>query len=236
MSVTRPVTVKVGVIPNYREGEIRLRPEYLEFLRAGGATSVILPLARNAVDAETALEAVDGVLFTGGADIDPVRWGESRHPSANLLAAEREASDFAYLEAALHRNLPILGICLGCQELNVALGGSLYQDLSLVRFAMEEHRDGEHLVEVSDSRLEGWIGSKRFPVRSSHHQVIHRLGDGLCAAACSPDRVVEAVISDRHYFAVGVQWHPERKLDEPSRNLATAFVRAARESALGRRA
>jgi putative glutamine amidotransferase len=137
------------------------------------------------------------------------------------MHADKETSDFLYAAETLKRDAPLLGICLGCQELNVALGGSLHQHI-------EGHEGGkEHPVEVDESRLGDLVG--RAPsVNSYHHQAIHKLGKGLKVTART-DGVIEGIESGKHRFVVGVQWHPERISSRPEQSkLFRAFVQAAR--------
>jgi putative glutamine amidotransferase len=160
---------------------------------------------------------VAGVVLTGGPDLNPGRWSEPLHPKTALMHPDKEASDLLFAGEALRRDVPLLGICLGCQEINVALGGSLHQHV-------EGHEGGlEHPVEVTASRLGDLVG--RAPtVNSYHHQSIHRLGTGLKVTA-STEGVIEGVESEQHRFAIGVQWHPERISSRPEQHqLFRAFV------------
>lgn len=181
---------------------------YPDAIRKAGGEFLILPFVRTKAEAAAWLDRVDGVLFTGGADIDPARWGEKKHPKAKLLHPEKEASDFFYAEETLRRDAPALCICLGIQLLNVALRGSLHQHIG------ETHRDARHPVEVADSKLADILGTKRPTVNSYHHQALNRVGAGLRVTAASPDGVIEGTESDSHRFVVAVQWHPERITDQ----------------------
>jgi len=190
---------------------------YVDAILAAGGVPLILPFARTKAESSGWLDRVAGVLLTGGPDINPVRWSEPIHPKADLMHADKEKSDFFYAGEAFRRDVPVLGICLGCQEINVALGGSLHQHI-------EGHEGGlEHPLDVSDSRLRGVVG--RTPtVNSYHHQSIHRLGKGLKATART-DGVIEGIESEKHRFVVGVQWHPERIAFRPEqKKLFRAFV------------
>ncbi|HTF55809.1 MAG TPA: type 1 glutamine amidotransferase [Planctomycetota bacterium] len=196
----------------------KLDRNYVDAVVAAGGEPLILPFVKSEEEAARWLDRVRGVLFTGGPDINPVRWSEPLHPKASLMHSDKEASDFHFAAEALRRDAPILAICLGCQEINVALGGSLHQHI-------EGHEGGkEHGVEVLKSRLRDLVGSAP-SVNSYHHQAINRLGAGLKATARAPDGTIEGLESSRHRFVVGVQWHPERIADRPEQQkLFRTFV------------
>ena len=199
------------------DSHYKLDRNYVDAVLAAGGEPLILPFARRKSEASSWLDRVDGVVLTGGPDINPVRWKEPLHPRASLMHPDREASDFLYAGEALRRDAPILAICLGCQEINVALGGSLHQHI-------EGHEGGrKHDVEVAESKLRDLVG--RSPaVNSYHHQSIHRLGRGLKATAHA-DGVIEAIESEKHRWVVGVQWHPERISSRPEqKKLFRAFI------------
>jgi putative glutamine amidotransferase len=198
----------------------KLDRKYVDAILAAGGEPLILPFARTKGESSAWLDRVSGVVLTGGPDINPVRWKEPLHPKAVLMHADKETSDFLYANESLRRDAPVLAICLGLQEINVALGGSLHQHI-------EGHEGGtEHAVEVSKSRLGDLVG--RAPsVNSYHHQSIHKLGKGLKATA-SADGVIEGIESENHRFVVGVQWHPERISSRPEqKKLFAAFVSEA---------
>lgn len=196
---------------------------YVDAIRAAGGEPFILPFARDRKEAAGWLDRVAGVVLTGGPDINPVRWSEPKHPKADLMHPDKETSDFLYANESLRRDAPILAICLGCQELNVALGGSLHQHI-------EGHEGGrEHPVEVAASRLSELVG--RAPtVNSYHHQALNRLGKGLKITALAGG-VIEGIESEKHRFVVGVQWHPERISSRPEqKKLFRAFVAESAQS------
>jgi putative glutamine amidotransferase len=209
---------------------------YLQALLRAGACPVPLPHVRDEREAAGILARLDGVLFSGSDDLDPVLWGEPVHPRAELMHPARMASEMAFARAALERRAPALGICGGMQTLNVAAGGSLHQHVPDVTAGQPpvEHSDdsyaGRHAVAVEpDSRLAALLG-RAVDVNSHHHQAVHRLGAGLRIVARAPDGIVEAWESAGHPFLLGVQWHPERMADEAgSARLFEALVAAARE-------
>jgi putative glutamine amidotransferase len=209
---------------------------YVEAIAAAGGMPVVLPPQAEATLAAALAARFDGIVFTGGRDLDPRRYGQAPHAAAELLDLRREAWDLQLLAGALrHPALPILGICLGIQEMNVALGGSLIQHLPDLGGPVD-HRapeSGDHLHEVTleaGTRLAAILGSAPLRVTTRHHQGLDRLGAGLTVAARAADGLVEAVEwGPPGRFAIGVQWHPERNADSPaSQALFGAFVAACR--------
>jgi len=205
------------LVPDGGDAYYKLDRNYVDAIVAAGGEPLILPFVKSEEESGRWLDRVRGVVFTGGPDINPVRWSEPLHPKASLMHADKETSDFLYAGAALRRDVPVLAICLGCQEINVALGGSLHQHI-------EGHEGGkEHGVEVTESRLRDLAG-RSLSVNSYHHQSINRLGEGLRVTART-DGVIEAVESEKHRWVVGVQWHPERIADRPEqKKLFETFV------------
>ncbi len=213
---------------------------YIEAISRSGGLPVVLPPLELATGAATEVMAVlDGLVLAGGTDVSPELYGEEPGPSMEDAVLKRDVYEVALAQAALHRDLPILGVCRGLQILNVATGGSLHQDL--VERGYSEHRpatgrlDGvtNHRVEVAPTSLLarcGLAGARE--VNSHHHQGVARIGRGGCAVAHSPDGVIEAVEWPEHRFVLGVQWHPE---DPLIRELFTGLVDAARPVHAGSR-
>jgi putative glutamine amidotransferase len=214
---------------------LELPAQYAESVTAAGGTPLLLPCASSRAMARTLLDGLDGVVFSGGNDLDPRRYGERRHPRTRPLVPEKEASDFLLLGAALSRGLPILGICHGFQLINVARGGSLVQDIPAQRPGSLPHRArrrGErafHPLDVAPgSLLHRILERRRLEVNTSHHQAVKTLGRGLRAVAWSPDGVIEGAEDPTLPFVLGVQWHPERLSGRaPHLRLFKALVRAA---------
>lgn len=196
--------------------------------RAGGRPVLLPPVAQGV--AET-LGLVDGLIFCGGPDIDPALYGRQRAPATAHLAPERDAPELELLAAALRRDVPVLGICRGMQLLNVALGGSLVQDLPEAighdGHATAPGRFDLHDIEIASGSRTGAILGERGVVHSGHHQGLGDLGAGLVASAWAADGVVEAIELPGHRFAVGVLWHPEQGDD---RRLFAALIEAAGEA------
>ncbi len=209
---------------------------YLRAVQAAGGIPVLLP-PRVEGDARRVLwERLDGLILTGGGDIDPARFGEAPHPKTADVSPARDALEIELVERALHDDVPLLGICRGLQVLNVALGGSLHQHLPTqpILHSQTEPRDRPtHAVKVmgEGTRLGRVLGALEVQVNSMHHQGIHRLGRGLRKVAWAPDGVIEGIEMDgAERFVIAVQWHPEELVghDPTARGLFTAVVDAAR--------
>lgn len=185
--------------------------------RAGGIATLLPPQPVDAAIAERVVAGLDGLILTGGKDVDPAAYGHDPHPATEEPAHERDAWEFALLRAALSRRLPVLGICRGPQLINVALGGTLHQHLPDV-IGHSGHRIGDAVfattsVTVAEgTRLHRLVGSS-VQARCYHHQAIDRLGEGLTASATG-DGVIEAIEKPGEDFLLGVQWHPEETLDD----------------------
>ncbi len=202
--------------------------DYVESVhRAGGRALVVPPLA-DAI--EETLDAVAGLVFSGGIDIDPARYGSHRDERTDPAQPHRDEAELALLAAALDRDIPTLAICRGFQLLNVVRGGDLVQHLPEL-VGNEAHRErlgafSQHAVEVeAGSRLAGIIGERHGTVASSHHQAVGRVGKGLVETAWAEDGTLEGLEDPAKRFAVGVLWHPE--MDEDKR-LFEALVAEAR--------
>ena len=207
---------------------------YTDAITAAGGLPVLLPPVPGI---SGALARLDGLLLSGGGDIDPARYGAEPAPQLTSVREERDGAELALLDAALSLRLPVLGICRGMQVINVARGGSLHQHLPDV-VGHEGHAPvpggfGEHQVRVAPgSRLSGILGrdaDRPIATPTHHHQAVDRLGKGLTATAWAADGTVEAFEADGgDSFLVAVQWHPEAG-DDPS--LFRALVAAARDRA-----
>jgi putative glutamine amidotransferase len=204
------------------DGIVRVRTNaaYVRALEAAGLVPLVLP-PLNAANAERALDAVSGLVLTGGEDVAPWRYGESPHRALGSVNEARDAFELALITAARDRRLPTLAICRGIQVLNVALGGTLVQDIPSQCPAALPHASNEgrsarvHDVAVdSGSRLAEALGADHLPVNSAHHQSIARVADGLRVTARAADGIIEGV--EWHaadWWALGVQWHPEELIE-----------------------
>jgi putative glutamine amidotransferase len=235
---------RIGITSwHYRDDEERWEAVLDAYTRAvleAGGLPVILPIAiAEAALVEEYLEAIDGLIMTGGVDIHPSFYGQIVLERCGEIDEERDRFEVELIHAARGRDLPFLGICRGLQVLNVALGGTLYQDLSYRQGTDPAHmspreRRGEpaHGVAITPgSRLADILGPRDMPVTSTHHQIIRDLAPDLVVSAAAPDGVIEAVEGPGR-FLLAVQWHPERMARRHPDQLA--LFRALVEQAKGR--
>jgi putative glutamine amidotransferase len=214
------------------ESFFKLDRNYLRSVERAGGLPVLMPFFSTSADAAAFLSELDGVLLTGGPDVDSRRWKEPLHPKADPMHPARERSDFLVLEEVLERDLPALCICCAHQELNVALGGTLDQHV-YDRPEVGRHSDGQvHDVALAvGSRTRTLLGGSRRRVNSYHHQAVRDPGRGLRVSALSPDGLVEGIEDPKRRFLIGVQWHPERMQDDRrQQGLFRALVREATRS------
>ena len=189
------------------------KPDYIASLEQAGARVRVLDAGTDQLPA--ALEQCDGLLLTGGVDVDPRAYGETPHPTVELDAT-RDDYELALARLAIERDLPLLAICRGVQVLNVAAGGTLIQDLpsqhpSETPHAINEPRNAiAHDVAITPGTcLSLLLGKPAMAVNSRHHQAVKDAAPGFVVSAVSPDGVVEAIERPESTFCVGVQWHPE---------------------------
>ena len=230
----------VGITIGYssQDREIfSLRDDYVRAVeKAGGLPLVLAP--GTAGDAPPLLDHLDGLLLTGGADLDPGLYGEAPHETVRRVIPERDALEIALSREALRRDTPLLAICRGHQVLNVAMGGTLVQDLpSQWKGAVNHDPEAERWSPAHDvrilpgTRLREILGEERVAVNSFHHQAVKEPGRGAVVSAYSEeDDVVEAIEVPGRRLALGVQWHPEAFWDKDGRfqPLFEALVRASR--------
>jgi putative glutamine amidotransferase len=235
--VKRPlIGITIGYSSQDRE-IFSLRDDYVRAVeKAGGLPLVLAP--GTADDAPALLDHLDGLLLTGGADVDPELYGEAPHESVTRVIPERDALEIALCREALRRDMPLLAICRGQQVLNVATGGTLVQDLaSQWKGAVNHDPEGERWSPAHDvrilpgTRLREILGEERVAVNSFHHQAVREPGRGTVVSAYSEgDDVVEAIEVPGRRLALGVQWHPEAFWDKDGRfqPLFEALVKASR--------
>lgn len=211
---------------------------YIRAIQHVGGTPVVIPPTAMEADWEALLAHLDGLLFSGGGDIDPALYGEESEPWMGQVDAERDFSELGLTRAWLATERPLLAICRGQQVLNVALGGTLYQDIAAhipnaldhAYVATQPMETLAHSVTVeAGSRLATILGGITFDVNSSHHQALKAIGDRLVVIGHAPDGVIEAVEIPEHPFCVSVQWHPEAmvKASATMWPLFEAFVQAS---------
>lgn len=230
----RFVAVTTSIRREDDTNRVGLSTSYLQALKNAGLIPVLLPPVYDASTARATLERVDGLLLTGGGDVDPAFYGETERHEVRRLSRARDESEMALIEAAKVMRMPTLGICRGIQIVNVALGGTLVQDLSAdwpgaLAHDGETRADRTHSVQlVPDSDVASALGTTELSVNSLHHQAIDRLGDGLRITGRAPDGVVEAAEStDPDWWALCVQWHPEDLVEDvqsPDRGIFAALA------------
>jgi putative glutamine amidotransferase len=215
---------------------VRLTAAYVTALENAGLIPLIVPPLASADAAAAVLDSVAGVVLTGGEDVDPARYGEKRNEKVRHVNPARDATEAALIEAAHARGTPVLAICRGIQILNVALGGTLVQDIASeyqtdIAHDEEGPRDSRsHEISVEpESLIAKAIGTEHLTVNSFHHQSVKRVADGMRVTARSPDGVIEGMEStDPDWWVMAVQWHPEEMTDSPEpwdRGLFKAFAR-----------
>ena len=214
---------------------------YIRAVQEAGGIPVLLPPHLTEAAQATLWQRLNGLVLTGGGDIEPARFEQPRHPKTDEVAPARDELELGLTRRALDEDVPLFAICRGIQVLNVALGGTLVQDLpserpSAINHSQREPRhEATHAVKVmgEGTRLGRVLGSLEIQVNSMHHQAIDRLGFGLREVAWAPDGVIEGIeMPGDDRFVLGVQWHPEELVghDQAARNLFTALVEAARQN------
>ncbi len=198
-------------------------------IAAGGAVVGLPPHPPHAEAIERVLDGIDGLILTGGKDVDAALYGERAHPENDAPRPDRDAWEIALVRAAIARDLPLLGICRGLQVLNVALGGTLVQHLPDVigssRYSYGNATFADNpVITVPGTRIGGMLGES-LTVKSYHHQAINHLADGLTVSARGDDGIIQAVDIDGMSFGVAVQWHPEETPDDL--RLFAALIEAA---------
>lgn len=223
----------------YGNPVISLATHYIRAVLEAGGLPVLIPNLMSEPEWRALYENLDGIVFTGGGDIEPGIFKGAAHPKVGGIDSERDMLELPLARAAAEDGKPFLGICRGLQVVNVALGGTLFTDIAdqlpgAIRHDWHEGYPRTHLahaVRVEEgSRLEQILGELDAQVNSLHHQGIKDLASGLKSVAYSPDGLIEAVELPGHRFGLAVQWHPEWLVEhESARRLFRAFIEAARE-------
>ena len=230
----------IGILPlvDIERESYWMLPGYMKGIEEAGGTSVMLPLTSDKETLRKFVNYFDGFLFTGGHDVSPSLYREEVSAQCGECCPQRDKMETILLPMVLEQDKPVLGICRGLQLINVALGGSLYQDLPTQHPSSVCHRQPApydqpiHPVElVPDTPLQKCLRKEELPVNSCHHQGIKELASGLQPMAYAQDGLVEAVWKPGSRFVWAVQWHPEfsHKVDENSRKIFRDFVKAASE-------
>jgi len=241
----------IGITSNYQQRKYRLNSDYISsVLRSGGMPVVICPVAKGKSDTKRGVagkqgflsapdindyissiaDLLDGLLLSGGNDLAPSYYNEGvsvPRKCLKIIPELRIEFELNLLIEILKRQKPVLGICFGMQLLNVAFGGSLYQDLIYQQASLLNHEEMEHninILQLPELEIEGSL----YVVNSSHHQAVKELGEGLEIFALSDDNLIEGFYKKNYPFLVGVQWHPERMPDsELTKKIFKLFIKKA---------
>lgn len=240
-----PATPLIGITPDIRtakpspsghkrEPVILLQERYARAILDGGGTPVILPITSSLTATRQIMEHLDGIVISGGNfDIHPKYYGEEPIAALGEIKQERTEFELELIALALKRDFPLFGVCGGAQAINVALGGSLYQDVVTQLPQANEHQQGDlkdrggHRIKIHEgTKLKKIVGRQNLEVNTTHHQAIKKLGKGLIVNATAEDGVIEGIESQGHSFVLGVQWHPEflTHRDVLQRKIFAAFI------------
>ncbi len=209
---------------------------YINAVEHAGGTPILLPLIQTDSCIGDFLNLIDGLLLPGGVDVDPLLYGEEPQPKMGRINVGMDRVEMSLIPKILEMNMPVLGICRGIQMLNVAAGGTLYQDIQMSSNAILKHRQdaprwyATHDIQVQKgSRLLDILGHSTIRVNSFHHQAVKEVAPDFVVSAVANDGIIEGIESTRHDFAIGVQCHPEGmwQNNPPTTNLFVAFIEAA---------
>ena len=230
----------LAIPPGAKPPRFGINQSYIRALAAAGCAPVLIPLLDDDERLRAIYERLDGIVFPGGADVAPEEYGEQAIDNLNIIEAPRDRTELTLARWAYDDDLPTLGICRGQQVLNVALGGSLYQDLRYQGVTQVEHSDADgrartamiHRVRLDpDSRLAQLIDETSIDVNSLHHQAVKAVAPQLRVTGTSEDGVIESLESDDRRFLIAVQWHPEEIDSLPwVQRLFSGFARAAQST------
>jgi putative glutamine amidotransferase len=210
---------------------------YINAIESAGGIPIVFPLAKKETLFDAYLDIIDGLLLSGGVDLDPSLYGEESKPEMGRIDVERDRIEIFLTKKALKANIPILGICRGIQTLNVAAGGTLYQDIPTEHSNTLKHRQnapgsyGTQTINAQEgSRLLEILDQPTLRVNSFHHQAVKKIAPDFMISAVASDGIIEGIESGHHNFVIGVQFHPELMWQDnpPITALFVAFVNAAR--------
>ncbi len=217
------------------DGSVSLLEAYSRAIESAGGIPILIPYVKNTDIYDDFIEICDGIFITGGADIDPRRYGKDKNNTCGAIQPLRDEMELYILDEALCKNKPVLAVCRGVQLLNVGLGGTLYQDIPTEYPSEINHTQTEgrfipsHKVKiVKDTPLFELIGKDKMTANSFHHQAIMDLAEGLKPMAYAEDGIIEAVYLPARDYVRGYQWHPERLFDSDggNRKIFLDFIKA----------
>ena len=233
----KPIIAISGAVDN--ELTITLQNTYTNAIECAGGLPLIIPYTENEESLKSYIDLCDGILFTGGGDIEPKLFGEGKKDFCTNVQKSRDKLELALFKKFFEQKKPIMGICRGAQLINVGLGGTLYQDKpteipSEIRHTQIEPKNiPSHTVKIlSDTPLMELIGKEKMTANSFHHQAIKALGDGLSVMALADDGIIEAIYYTGKNYISAYQWHPERLIDKDCDNLKLfeSFINVCSES------
>ena len=227
---------RIGITMSYgksKDGEFfSLKVLYVQLVEHyGGFPFLIFPTRDKRVQREY-IRMIDGLILSGGRDIPPSYYGEKVQYKVDLISHLRPESEIGFLKEFIPTRKPVLGICYGAQLMNVACGGTLYQDIPSQVPKAARHEDVRHSITVyEDTRLSKLTRESSFEVNSHHHQAVKELGKGIICSALALDGIIEAIELKNHPFFIGVQWHPERELeDQINERIMRGFIKTCKSS------
>jgi putative glutamine amidotransferase len=214
----------IGITTDIEGEYLKLKHYYPDAIIKAGGVPLLIPPAGNTFYAKS----INGLIIPGGDDLDPLYYNEALMPHVKPVSRKRSDFELSLLKEVVSLRKPILGICYGMQLINVAFGGTLYQDIDSQVSVEINHKKDYHMIVIAENRF---LKKGKFSVNSTHHQAIKELGTDLLAFAYSTDNLIEAFYMKDYPFLVGVQWHPERLPDnELSVKLFKSFVEASSDS------
>ncbi|WP_028775384.1 gamma-glutamyl-gamma-aminobutyrate hydrolase family protein [Shimazuella kribbensis] len=226
----------IGMTMDQDNKKFFLNQDYVQSIIQAGGIPLLIPYMEDPIMIKKLVDSCDGLLLTGGEDVDPILYGEEPSPNLGEIVPARDEIERKVFDLFLQQNKPILAICRGCQLVNVAFGGNLYQDIpsqiaSEVNHCQRAPRGyGTHSIHIErNSLLFKIIGKHKIRVNSYHHQSVKTLSAPLAASALATDNVIEAIESEAHAFLLGVQWHPEGMAvlqDKHAMQLFSSFIDA----------
>ena len=241
IGITTQTLQAIDGIPEGLPHSVVMNQRYYHAAASAGAAPVLIPLLDDMEALRAVYDGMDGILIPGGVDIDPAAFGETPHERLGRIDPARDRVELQLVRWAVEDHKPVLGLCRGLQVINVALGGTLYQDLEaqypnalkhdyFPTYGFERDYLAHDVALTPGTRLQHAFDASSIPVNSMHHQGIKELGRSLAPAATAPDGLIEAIESCDHSFLVGVQWHPEvfESTDPNTEQLFSEFLAAAR--------